>query len=216
MTSPYEDDEPLLPEQTRDDDPRTWGDNDSARRRRTHPARGPAPPRIGGTAAGGIRMELRGFSDEYGRLVAGWAASAQEVALLCGRVEYPFPEELTGSWRKVTWTSTPICIRRRPAGRVRRGVARRRGGRGRARPDHRGSEGPTRPGIGPDLVRALADAGDRRRPPGHLPPGQAGQRARDQAPTSVSASWTSRQQEMDEWNAAQPVAYRWMRYPLSS
>ncbi|MGY4768173.1 hypothetical protein ACXC9Q_14775 [Kribbella sp. CWNU-51] len=29
MTSPYEDDEPLLPEQTRDDDPRTWGDNDS-------------------------------------------------------------------------------------------------------------------------------------------------------------------------------------------
>lgn len=28
MTSPYEDDEPLLPEQTRDDDPRTWGDND--------------------------------------------------------------------------------------------------------------------------------------------------------------------------------------------
>ena len=29
MTNPYEDDEPLLPEQTRDDDPRTWGDNDS-------------------------------------------------------------------------------------------------------------------------------------------------------------------------------------------
>jgi len=28
MTSPYEDDEPLLPDQTRDDDPRTWGDND--------------------------------------------------------------------------------------------------------------------------------------------------------------------------------------------
>ena len=29
MTSPYEDDEPLLPEQTRDDDPRAWGENDS-------------------------------------------------------------------------------------------------------------------------------------------------------------------------------------------
>jgi hypothetical protein len=27
MTSPYEDDDPLLPEQTRDDDPRTWGEN---------------------------------------------------------------------------------------------------------------------------------------------------------------------------------------------
>jgi hypothetical protein len=29
MTSPYEDDEPLLPEQTRDDDPRSWGEIDS-------------------------------------------------------------------------------------------------------------------------------------------------------------------------------------------
>jgi hypothetical protein len=29
MTSPYEDDEPLLPEQTRDDDPRTWGERDA-------------------------------------------------------------------------------------------------------------------------------------------------------------------------------------------
>jgi hypothetical protein len=29
MTSPYEDDEPLLPDQTRDDDPRSWGENDS-------------------------------------------------------------------------------------------------------------------------------------------------------------------------------------------
>jgi hypothetical protein len=31
MTSPYEDDEPLLPEQTRDDDPRGWGENSSDR-----------------------------------------------------------------------------------------------------------------------------------------------------------------------------------------
>ncbi|MEU4604010.1 hypothetical protein AB0F43_13605 [Kribbella sp. NPDC023972] len=29
MTSPYEDDEPLLPEQTRDDDPRHWGEDES-------------------------------------------------------------------------------------------------------------------------------------------------------------------------------------------
>lgn len=29
MTSPYEDDEPLLPEQTRDDDPRSWGESGS-------------------------------------------------------------------------------------------------------------------------------------------------------------------------------------------
>ena len=26
MTTPYEDDEPVLPEQTRDDDPRSWGE----------------------------------------------------------------------------------------------------------------------------------------------------------------------------------------------
>ncbi|MEV8375147.1 hypothetical protein AB0P21_20590 [Kribbella sp. NPDC056861] len=31
MTSPYEDDEPLLPEQTSDDDPRSWGERDSDR-----------------------------------------------------------------------------------------------------------------------------------------------------------------------------------------
>ena len=30
MTSPYEDDEPLLPDQTRDDDARTWGENDTS------------------------------------------------------------------------------------------------------------------------------------------------------------------------------------------
>jgi hypothetical protein len=31
MTSPYEDDEPVLPEQTRDDDPRGWGETGSDR-----------------------------------------------------------------------------------------------------------------------------------------------------------------------------------------
>jgi hypothetical protein len=29
MTSPYEDDEPLLPDQTSDDDPRGWGESGS-------------------------------------------------------------------------------------------------------------------------------------------------------------------------------------------
>jgi hypothetical protein len=29
MSSPYEDDEPLLPDQTRDDDPRNWGEIDT-------------------------------------------------------------------------------------------------------------------------------------------------------------------------------------------
>ena len=46
-------------------------------------------------------MELRGFSDGYGAQVAGWPVDAKEVALLTGRAEYPFPEELKASWRKV-------------------------------------------------------------------------------------------------------------------
>ncbi|HET6297830.1 MAG TPA: hypothetical protein VFG33_30900 [Kribbella sp.] len=29
MTSSYEDDEPLLPDQTSDDDPRNWGEGDA-------------------------------------------------------------------------------------------------------------------------------------------------------------------------------------------
>ncbi|MFC0627873.1 hypothetical protein [Kribbella deserti] len=27
MSTPYEDDEPVLPDQTRDDDPRSWGES---------------------------------------------------------------------------------------------------------------------------------------------------------------------------------------------
>ena len=46
-------------------------------------------------------MELRGFSDEHGVQVASWALDAKEVALLSGRVEYPFPEDLLTSWRTV-------------------------------------------------------------------------------------------------------------------
>jgi len=36
-------------------------------------------------------MELRSFESEYTAVVAGWASSAQEVSLLTGRNEYPFP-----------------------------------------------------------------------------------------------------------------------------
>jgi RimJ/RimL family protein N-acetyltransferase len=50
---------------------------------------------------GGLVMELKPFEESHTALVAGWANSAQEVALLSGRDEFPFPAELTGSWRKV-------------------------------------------------------------------------------------------------------------------
>jgi ribosomal protein S18 acetylase RimI-like enzyme len=46
-------------------------------------------------------MELRAFEDRYTAMVAGWARSAQEVGLLSGRNEFPFPAEILGSWRKV-------------------------------------------------------------------------------------------------------------------
>lgn len=44
-------------------------------------------------------MELRGFDDGYGVQVADWALNEKEVALLSGRVVYPFPEELRANWR---------------------------------------------------------------------------------------------------------------------
>lgn len=45
-------------------------------------------------------VELRAFGAEYTGVVASWASSAREVALLSGREEFPFPAELVGSWRK--------------------------------------------------------------------------------------------------------------------
>ncbi|MFC0623184.1 GNAT family N-acetyltransferase [Kribbella deserti] len=46
-------------------------------------------------------MELRSFESEFTALVAGWASSAQEVGLLSGREELPFPAELLTNWRKI-------------------------------------------------------------------------------------------------------------------
>lgn len=46
-------------------------------------------------------MELRPFDPRHARLVAGWATTSQEVALLSGRDEYPFPADLLTAWRKI-------------------------------------------------------------------------------------------------------------------
>jgi ribosomal protein S18 acetylase RimI-like enzyme len=46
-------------------------------------------------------MELKTFEDSHTALVSSWASTAQEVALLSGRVEFPFPADLVDSWRKV-------------------------------------------------------------------------------------------------------------------
>jgi GNAT superfamily N-acetyltransferase len=46
-------------------------------------------------------MDLRSFEMAHAASVAGWATSAHEVSLLCGREEFPFPAELRTSWPKV-------------------------------------------------------------------------------------------------------------------
>lgn len=46
-------------------------------------------------------MDLRPFEPQYAALVAGWATTPQQVALLSGREEYPFPAELLTAWREV-------------------------------------------------------------------------------------------------------------------
>jgi ribosomal protein S18 acetylase RimI-like enzyme len=45
-------------------------------------------------------MGLNSFEVKHAPLVAGWATSAHEVALLCGSEEFPFPAALLGSWPK--------------------------------------------------------------------------------------------------------------------
>jgi RimJ/RimL family protein N-acetyltransferase len=46
-------------------------------------------------------VELKAFEDSHTTLVASWATTAQEVGLLSGCEEYPFPAHLVGNWRKV-------------------------------------------------------------------------------------------------------------------
>ncbi|MFF0271442.1 GNAT family N-acetyltransferase [Kribbella sp. NPDC004536] len=46
-------------------------------------------------------MDLRAFESEFTKLVAGWASSAQEVGLLSGRDDFPFPADLLTNWRTI-------------------------------------------------------------------------------------------------------------------
>ena len=156
-------------------------------------------------------MELRGFTDEYGRLVAGWAGTAEEVALLCGREEYPFPGELIGSWVKVDpdIQSYLFIDGDRPVGY------------GEVWLDDDEDEvelarlivDPSlrRRGIGADLVRALLKPA--------IAAGHPDIFLRVRPDNAVAIKTYLRvgfvdvsQQEMAEWNAAQPLPYRWMRY----
>lgn len=156
-------------------------------------------------------MELRGFSDEYGVLVAEWAADAKEVALLSGRAEYPFPEELKTNWRKVDSDihSYLLFDGERPVGY------------GEVWLDDEEDEielariivDPTirRRGVGLELLRALlvpaldsgySDVFLRVRPENAVAIRTYHRSGFVDVPAAL----------MDEWNQAQPVAYLWMRY----
>ncbi|WP_431962936.1 GNAT family N-acetyltransferase [Actinacidiphila sp. bgisy160] len=43
--------------------------------------------------------EPGGPEPAYARAVAGWTATAREVALWCGRQEHPVPDEVVAGWR---------------------------------------------------------------------------------------------------------------------
>jgi ribosomal protein S18 acetylase RimI-like enzyme len=156
-------------------------------------------------------VELRGFDDGFGPRVAGWALDEQEVALLSGRVVYPFPEELRGIWRKVDDDihSYLLFDADRPVGYGEIWLDDEEDEVELARiivdPEVRGR------GVGGELVRALLgpalDAGYsevflRVRP--------------DNAPAIRTYLRTGFVDVPDalmaEWNEGQPVAYRWMRY----
>ncbi len=155
--------------------------------------------------------ELRGFSDGYDGQVAGWARTAHEVALLCGRVEYPFPADAVTSWRKVDpdIQSYLLFDGERPVGYGEVWLDDEEDEVELARlivdPAERGK------GIGAELVQALLKPA--------IAAGHPDIFLRVRPDNAVAIKTYLRtgfvdvsQQEMDEWNAGQPVAYRWMRY----
>jgi len=159
----------------------------------------------------GTGVELRQYSDGYGVQVAGWAVDAKEVALLSGRVAYPFPEELKASWRKTDSDihSYLLFDGDRPVGYGEVWLDDEEDEVELARvivdPDLRGR------GIGRQLVQALL-----------VPALEAGYsevflRVRPENEPAIRAYRGSGFVDvpaalMDEWNDGQPVAYRWMRY----
>jgi len=160
-------------------------------------------------------MELRAFEGEYAATVAGWAVSAQEVALLTGREEYPFPAGILTSWRKISEDikaylyfdgETPIAYGElwldddEDEVELARLVL---------APDLRGK------GIGTQFVRALLEpalsAGYSdiflRVRPDNEPAIRAYLRAGFHPVADSLAA---------EWNAPQPINYTWLQYPTSA
>ena len=157
-------------------------------------------------------MELRAFEAGHSKLVASWAASAREVALLTGREEFPFPAELVESWRKVSDDIQPYLLfdADRPLGYGEVWLDDEEDEVELARiivaPDARGQ------GIGTALVRALLVPG---LATGHSevflrvrPDNERAIRVYRRVGFQFVAADLA-----DEWNQDQPIAYTWMQYP---
>ena len=156
-------------------------------------------------------MELRGFTSGYDGLVASWAVDAKEVGLLSGRMEYPFPAELTASWRKADpdIESYLLFDGERPVGYGEVWLDEEEDEVELARiivdPKLRGH------GAGRELIRALL-----------VPALEAGYsevflRVRPENAVAIRTYHHTGFVDvpaalMDEWNQGQPIPYRWMRY----
>jgi ribosomal protein S18 acetylase RimI-like enzyme len=157
-------------------------------------------------------MELREFEAVHTAVVAGWATSAEEVGLLAGRAEYPFPVELVDDWRKVGDDIRPYLYfdGARPIGYAELWLDADEDEVELARiilaPDVRGK------GLGPVFVRALLgpalDSGYSdvflRVRPDNVPAIRTYERAGFLRVADELAA---------EWNKVQPIAYTWMQYP---
>ena len=157
-------------------------------------------------------MELRPFESEYSAVVAGWAASAQEVSLLSGRDEFPFPADLLTSWRKVADDIKAYLFfdGETPVGYGELWLDDEEDEVELARiivaPDLRGK------GIGVDFVRALLQPA--------LTSGYADVflRVRPDNEPAIRTYLRVGFQPVDEalaaeWNAPQPIDYTWLQYP---
>ena len=157
-------------------------------------------------------MHLSPFRRRHAAVVGGWATSAQEVSLLCGREEFPFPADLLDTWPKDADDIVRFVFLdgETPIGYGELWLDDEEDEVELARiilaPQHRGR------GLGSRLVRALlAEA---------LKTGHASVflRVRPDNTTAIRTyqrvGFTSVDAALAaEWNAPQPVQYAWFQYP---
>jgi ribosomal protein S18 acetylase RimI-like enzyme len=160
-------------------------------------------------------MELKAFDTSHTALVASWASTAQEVALLSGRDEFPFPADLVDSWRKVADDIAAYSYfdGANPVGYGELWLDDEEDEVELARiivaPALRGK------GIGTDFVRALLQPA---LAAGHA---EVFLRVRPDNERAIKTYLRVGFQPVDEqlaaeWNEPQPIDYTWLQYPTES